>query len=188
MFSVLVFYATTDGHTRRIAETIASTLRKRGLHSEAHELSSRSPSPDWPTIRSAVVGASVHAGRHQKSAANFIAREARHLNARPAAFFSVSLSAASTNPAKVEVIRGLATKFVRDAGWQPERLACFAGKLAYTQYGFIKRFIMRRISAPEGGPTDTSRDHEFTDWTAVRDFAHKVADAATADQVSRAAS
>jgi menaquinone-dependent protoporphyrinogen oxidase len=188
MFRVPVFYATTDGHTRRIAEAIAATLREQGFESEACELTSKTPRPDWINIRSAVIGASVHAGRHQQIAARFIKREAQRLNARPSAFFSVSMSAASSNPAKVEVVRDLATKFVHDAGWNPRRIACFAGTLAYTQYGFIKRFVMRRIAKAEGGPTDTSRDHEFTDWTAVRDFALKVAKAASAGQVSRVAS
>jgi menaquinone-dependent protoporphyrinogen oxidase len=52
---------------------------------------------------------------------------------------------------------------------------CFAGKLAYTQYGVLTRWLMRRIAAREGGPTDTSRDHDLTDWVAVRDFALAVA-------------
>jgi menaquinone-dependent protoporphyrinogen oxidase len=188
MYKLPVFYATTDGHTRRIAETIAAALREEGFTSEAIELSSRMPHPNWINIRSAVIGASVHAGRHQRAAAQFIAREAKHLNARPAAFFSVSMTAASPNPAKVDLIRGVAAKFVHAAGWQPDRIACFAGKLAYTKYGFIKRFIMRRISAAEGGPTDTSRDYEFTDWIAVREFARNVADAARGDRPVQVAS
>jgi len=35
------------------------------------------------------------------------------------------------------------------------------------------------ISKRKGGPTDTSRDHEFTDWTAVDRFAHQFAAALT---------
>ena len=54
-------------------------------------------------------------------------------------------------------------------------MACFPGKLAYTQYGFVKRWFMRRIAEREGGPTDTSRDHDLTDWPAVREFALNVA-------------
>jgi len=33
---------------------------------------------------------------------------------------------------------------------------------------------MRRIAKKEGGPTDTSRDHEMTDWTQVRDVAEEL--------------
>lgn len=182
-----VFYATTDGHTRRVAEVIASTLRERGFTSEAQELTPGMSPPDWINIRSAVVGAPVYVGRHQQAAAKFIAREARHLNARPSAFFSVSLSAASSNPAKVDTVRGIATKFVQDAGWQPHRIACVGGKLAYTKYGFLKRWIMKWIASAEGGPTDTSRDYELTDWAAVHAFALAVADDA-GGQLAKAAS
>jgi menaquinone-dependent protoporphyrinogen oxidase len=126
-------------------------------------------------IASAVLGASIHAGRHQQSAIDFVAREAKHLNALPAAFFSVSLSAGSRDPSELDAARHFAADFVRAAQWEPRRVTCFAGKLAYTQYGFFKRWIMRWIAAREGAPTDTSRDYDFTDWKAVREFALSVA-------------
>ena len=49
------------------------------------------------------------------------------------------------------------------------------GRLAYTQYGILTRFIMRGIAAKSGGPTDTSRDYEMTDWTQVRNLARDLA-------------
>jgi menaquinone-dependent protoporphyrinogen oxidase len=168
--TVPVFYVTTEGHTRTIAEHVASTLREQGFDSEARELS-RETRIDWSDVRAVVVGASIHVGRHQRAAVDFARHEARHLNARPSAFFSVSLSAGSRNPAEVEAARGLAQSFVRAAGWAPQRTRCFAGKLAYRQYGFLTRQAMRFIAWREGAPTDTSRDYEFTDWAAVRQFA-----------------
>ena len=168
--TVPVFYVTTEGHTRKIAEQIASTLREQGFDSEARLLS-RETRVDWLDVRAVVIGASIHAGRHQKAAVDFARHEAPHLNARPSAFFSVSLSAGSRNAAEVDAARGLAQDFVRAAGWTPQRIRCFAGKLAYSQYGFLKRQAMRFIAWREGAPTDTRRDYEFTDWTAVRQFA-----------------
>ena len=168
--TVPVFYVTTEGHTRTIAEQVASMLREQGFDSEARLLS-RETRVDWLAVRAVVIGASIHAGRHQKAAVDFARQEAAHLNARPSAFFSVSLSAGSRNPAEVDAARGLAQSFVRAAGWTPQRVRCFAGKLAYSQYGFLKRQAMRFIAWREGAPTDTRRDYEFTDWTAVRQFA-----------------
>jgi menaquinone-dependent protoporphyrinogen oxidase len=101
----------------------------------------------------------------------FVERELRHLAVRPSAFFSVSLSAGSRNPAEVDAARSLAVGFVRAAGWEPRHLACFAGTLAYTKYGLSKRLAMQYIARAEGAPTDASRDYEFTDWNAVRQFA-----------------
>jgi menaquinone-dependent protoporphyrinogen oxidase len=175
MLRVPVFYATTEGHTRRIAQTIASTLREQGLDSEALDLERLQQSPDWPHIAAAIVGGSLHAGRHQRAVETFVAREAPHLSERPAAFFSVSLSVASSNAEKAAAARKIASSFVEGAGWFPQRLTCFAGKLAYTQYGFFTRWIMRRIAKAEGQPTDTSRDYDYTNWAEVRDFALAIA-------------
>jgi hypothetical protein len=35
---------------------------------------------------------------------------------------------------------------------------------------------MKRIAKKEGGPIDTARDHELTDWDAVARFATRMAD------------
>ncbi len=175
MGNVPVFCATTEGQTRRIAAEIAATLREQGFVSDVHCLSEAMPAVDWSNVRGVVVGASIHAGRHQKAAADFVRREAGHLSACPSAFFSVSLSAASRNPAEVDAARGLATHFVRQTGWEPTRVLSVAGKLAYSQYGFLIKQIMRFIAWREGAPTDTSRDYEFTDWSMVRQFALDVA-------------
>jgi len=188
MSAIPVFYGTTEGHTRRISEAIAAVLREQGFESEAVPLDSIRRSPDWITIVSAVVGGSLHAGKHQSSVAAFLKREVGHLNIRPAAFFSVSLSAGSRNPAEVATARDIAAKFVQAAGWEPRRVVCFPGKLAYTQYGFFTRWMMRRISVREGGPTDTSRDHDLTDWRAVREFALAVAADARERMLTLAAS
>jgi len=45
-----------------------------------------------------------------------------------------------------------------------------AGALKYTQYDFFTRLLMKRIAKKEGRTTDTSRDYEYTDWNAVRQF------------------
>jgi menaquinone-dependent protoporphyrinogen oxidase len=182
MGTVPVFYATTEGQTRRIAEQIASTLRQQGFVSEAREISTAMPPVDWLKVAGVVLGASIYAGRHQKTAVEFARNEARHLSARPSAFFSVSLSAGSRNPAEVDAARALARDFVTTAHWNPRRLACFAGKLAYSRYGFFKRQMMRVIAWREAAPTDTRRDYEFTDWTAVRRFALDIAEDVSRDR------
>jgi menaquinone-dependent protoporphyrinogen oxidase len=175
MYSIPVFYATTEGHTQLIAEAIASTLREQGFDSEAQQLRSGLTSPDWSNAASAVVGGSLHGGRHQAAVRAFVARELVHLNRRPAAFFSVSLSAASRNPSEVQAAHNIAERFVQDLQWQPRRLVCVAGELAYRKYGFLKRWVMRRIASREGAPTDTSRNYDFTDWNSVKAFALEVA-------------
>ena len=65
----------------------------------------------------------------------------------------------------------MAAAFPEHLGWKAGQVVCVAGRLAYTQYGLLKRFVMRRIAVKAGGPADTSRDHEMTDWDQVRDLA-----------------
>jgi menaquinone-dependent protoporphyrinogen oxidase len=75
----------------------------------------------------------------------------------------------------VAAAEALAKDFVEKAGWHPNAVACVAGRLAYTQYGFLKRLILRQIAKKEGASTDTSRDHEFTDWDKVASIAKEIA-------------
>lgn len=178
MCDVPVFYATTEGQTRRIAERIAGVLRAQGFDSVAIDINSPEPPRiDWQYVQGTFLGASVHAGRHQNAAEAFACAYSAELNARPSAFFSVSLSAASSNPKEKTAARRLAEAFTKEARWQPTWTVCFAGRLAYTRYGFLKRLMMRWIAKREGGSTDTSRDHELTDWSAVAKFANEMADA-----------
>ena len=144
MCEVPVLYVTTEGQTRRIAQRIAEALRRRGLDSVALDLTSREAEAlRWEQIRGAVVGASLHRGRHQSAAFYFVRAHARWLDERPSAFFSVSLSAGSANVHEVAAARDLAQAFVAGTGWHPRQIACFAGRLAYTQYGFVTKRLMR---------------------------------------------
>lgn len=165
---VPVFFATTEGQTRRIAERLAATLREHGRDSRAIDVASpEAQSIDWSRIGAAVVGASLHMQRHQKQARTFVARHAAALNRIPSASFSVSLSAASSHPEEAEAARHLAEGFPAALHWKPSLVRSLAGRLAYTQYGFLRRQLMKRIARKEGAPTDTSRDHEFTNWEDV---------------------
>jgi menaquinone-dependent protoporphyrinogen oxidase len=176
---VPVFFATSEGQTRRIAKRIASVLHDLGLESCAIDMAG----PDaanvhWAHVCGAVVGASIHAGKHQKAAERFVRSHAARLTSVPSAFFSVSLSAASMNAKEVEAAKNLATAFPPACGWTPVRIDSVAGRLAYLEYGFFIRWVMKRIARKEGAPTDTSRDYELTNWEEVdrlaRDMARRI--------------
>ncbi len=175
MNDVPVLYATTEGQTRRIAERISGILRERGLSSWALDVRDTS-ALDWKGVKAVVLGASLHLGRYQKRASVFAREHREELNRRPSAFFGVSLSAASRNSREVQEARRLAESFPRSAGWNPERIASFGGALAYRSYGLVVRYLIKWIARKEGGPTDTSRDHDLTDWSDVARFANEIAD------------
>ena len=133
---------------------------------------------DWTHVRGALVGASIHIGKHQKAAERFVKAHAVDLTSVPSAFFSVSLSAASKNAKEVEAAEKLAKAFPTACGWVPARIVSVAGRLAYREYGFFIRWVIKRIAKKEGAPTDTSRDYELTNWEEVdalaRDMAKRI--------------
>src|SRR4051794_18393871 len=98
-----VFFATSEGQTRRIAERFAIILRDEGLESATYDVANlQRTTVEWTAVRSAIVGASLHAGKHQPAAAAFVTAHVRELNGRPSLFFSVSLAAASQHRDEVE--------------------------------------------------------------------------------------
>jgi menaquinone-dependent protoporphyrinogen oxidase len=89
----------------------------------------------------------------------------------PAAFFSVSLTAASPTAEERAHLQSHVERFYRITGWHPKTFASFAGKLAYSRYHGLKRWGMVRIARAVHAPTDTLKDYEYTDWHAVERFA-----------------
>jgi menaquinone-dependent protoporphyrinogen oxidase len=171
-----VFYATTEGHSRRIAERISAVLHEHGLESRAIDAASAEAlDVDWRRVCGVAVGASVHAGRHQQAIETFIRAHRDQLAMRPSGFFSVSMRAASPRPADREGAEQLARTFLDRTGWQPGQVAAVAGQLAYTKYGWVMRWIIKRIARRGGLATDTTRDHDYTDWTQVARFAETLA-------------
>jgi menaquinone-dependent protoporphyrinogen oxidase len=171
-----VFYATSEGQTRRIAERLAAVLREEGFDSRAIDVGDPAVARiNWTMVRGVLVGASLHRHEHQQSAAAFVKAHAAELNRRPSVFFSVSLSAASRNPDEVEAARDIARAFPAAAGWQPHDVVTIAGSLAYSHYDFLTRLLMKRIARKEGAPTDTSRDYEMTDWAMVDGLGREMA-------------
>ena len=67
MCDVPIFYATTEGQTRRICAFTAEQVHKHGLDSRAIAIVSEDASDiDWTRVRGAGLGASLHAQKHQR--------------------------------------------------------------------------------------------------------------------------
>jgi menaquinone-dependent protoporphyrinogen oxidase len=174
--SLLILYATLEGHTARVAGRIAGRMRDAGHQVELREARAGEPLPDLARYGAVIVGASVHYGHHPAHLARALSRQRQALAAKPGAFFSVSLSAdgpGANRPAAARYVRS----FLRQAGWQPRDTAAFGGALQYSRYGRFKRWLVRAFVSVAGGDTDMSRDYEYTDWNAVARFADAFATA-----------
>ena len=125
-----------------------------------------------------IVGGSIIGGRHHKALVRFVRAHRVLLNAIPSAFFSVSGSAASPLETERAKARQLVDQFLDTAGWQPVRTETIGGAMAYTKYNPFLRWFMKRAAKAAGGSTDTSRDHEMTDWSQVERFVEAFAETA----------
>ncbi len=180
-----VFYATREGQTRRIAEHVAAALRAREFAVEVLDVGHALP-PDFDLVRyaGAVIAASVHIGKHEQEMVKFVKTHRAELERIPAAFLSVSLSEAGAEDASATAERRKRAEsdvdasieaFLRDTDWSPTHVHPVAGALLYRQYGALVRLVMRFIAKRAGATTDTSRDHEYTDWQALDRFAEELA-------------
>jgi menaquinone-dependent protoporphyrinogen oxidase len=117
-----------------------------------------------------IIGGSIIAGRHQPALVRFVRAHRGVLNETPSAFFSVSGSAASPLATERAKARQLVDVFLDETGWHPALSETIGGAMAYTKYNPIMRWFIKRSVKAAGGPTDTSRDHEMTDWSQVERF------------------
>ncbi|SFB78950.1 menaquinone-dependent protoporphyrinogen oxidase [Halobiforma haloterrestris] len=173
MTRVLVAYGSSEGQTAAVAERIADVLESDGHEPTLVDLGHSSADLESAEYDGAIVGASIHAGAHQRYVAEFVRDHRETLNRLPSAFYSVSLSAASEDEESQAAAEELLEGFLEETGWDPDGTLSVAGALRYSEYGLLKRFMMRRIASEESGDTDTSRDYEYTDWEDVESFARE---------------
>jgi menaquinone-dependent protoporphyrinogen oxidase len=174
--SIVVIYATREGQTQRIAEHMAATIRARGLTANVVHAGLLPSGFSFDAYSAAIVAASVHRQRHEQETIDFVKAYVHELERIPSVFVSVSLTQAGVEDpnapperrarAKTDV-RRMIDAFLAETGWKPERTQAVAGALRYTRYNLLLRFVMKQIAKRAGGSTDTSRDHEYTDWTAL---------------------
>jgi menaquinone-dependent protoporphyrinogen oxidase len=171
--TALLVYASTHGHTAKIAARLADTLRAEGLEVDLRDVTSAGDA--WPTRYDVVVvGASLHKERHQKEIVSWVIERREALAQPPSVFFSVSLSAAEDTEQSRAATQGCIDAFIAQTGWLPTRAEPIAGCLQYREYDVFTRQLMRLLMRSKGHPTDVSHDHDYTDWDAVDGLAHEI--------------
>ena len=184
-----VLYATREGQTRRIAERVAAVLRARDFTVDVIDVARELPTDFDPArYAGALLASPIHIGKHESAMIGFVKKWRAALESMPCTFLSVSLSQAGVEDVNATPERRARTAanvkktiddFLRQTRWHPTRVHPVAGALLYRQYGVALRLLMRFIAKVAGGSTDTSRDHEYTDWKAVERYAAEMAAEAT---------
>ena len=168
MTKILLVFHTSEGQTAKIADRIASTLRNASVDVAVHEVSD-APGPEG--FDGVIVGDSIHAVHHSRPLTRYLRGHRTALDTMPFALFQVSLTSADPDAEHTATAQRLVQELLDRTGFDPDLVGLFAGALVYTQYGYFKRRVMRAVSRREGGDTDMTHDHEYTDWQAVEQFA-----------------
>ena len=179
---ILILYATLEGQTAKVAERIATELRAKGQQVDSQAAGHLRADFSLDSYDAVIIGGSIHMGHFPKPLRHFVEQYHDWLNNHPSAFFTVCMAINSQRPDSRQQATIYAEKFMTETQWQPRQTVIFAGAVKYTQYGFITRFIMKMIAKREGGNTDTSRDHEYTDWDAVVRFTDQFVEGLLASQ------
>ncbi len=166
---ILIAYATVEGQTAHIADRIAEQIEAAGHQVILADLSQ--PGFGLPAgIEATILCAPIHAGRYPPAMIRFVQDWKSELQAMPTALVTVSLAIASEHEEERAEAMSYPERLRAETGFQATVMHHAAGALKYIEYDFFKRWMLRRIAEKAGGPVDTSRDHELTDWTAVSAF------------------
>ena len=173
MASFLVYYGTGEGQTAKVADRIVRVLTERGHDATGVNAADEPADCDVEEYDAVLVGASIHGGKHQQSVTDFVTANRDALSEKPTAFFQVSMSSATEEGE--EQAAGYVEAFLGETEWHPDRIAQFGGALRFSEFGFLKRFMVKQVVKRGMPDLDTSRDAEFTEWQSVEDFANDVA-------------
>jgi menaquinone-dependent protoporphyrinogen oxidase len=171
---ILLLYASTHGHTAKIAARIAAALEHDGATVDLRRLGANETEPAPPDYDAVILGASIHAGHHQRALVKWAERHHTALALAPSAFFSVSLTAADDTEEARAATQGYLDDFVEQTEWTPDRSAMFAGAVQYREYDLATRVLMRLLMRRMHHPSDASHDYDYTDWDAVERWAHEL--------------
>ena len=174
----LVIYASTHGHTAKIATRLAEAMRAEGREVDLRDV--KHAADAWPgRYDLVVVGASVHKNEHQKDIAAWVRERRDALVDMPSVFFSVSLAAAEDTAESRAATQQCVDEFCAKTGWTPTRTERIAGCLQYREYDMFTLLLMRLLMKKMGHPTDASHDYDYTDWDAVDRLGRELAGMAT---------
>ncbi len=163
MTTILVTFATKAATTQSIAERIGARLTEQG-----HEVAvvSVQDDPDPAAYGAVVVGSGILAGSVYSPAKAWVTKHAQALAARPYAAFIVCLSISSDKPEEHTAAEKYPEQLTGPVGAEPVASEVFAGSLVLSRRTWWERALARIVKAPTG---------DFRDWTAVDDWAGKVA-------------
>ncbi len=168
---VLIAYATTEGQTRKIAQTIADQIADLGHQPQLLDTARKRRDVHIDDFDAFVVAASVHQDRHQDEIEVFVASCLDVLAIKPGMFVSVSLATAFED--KAADAAGYIADFQSRTGWSPGQSLAVAGALKSDEYDYFQQQILQHIVLENQDSFRLDEPREFTDWAGLADAVKK---------------
>lgn len=163
---ILITYATTEGHTRKVCRFCADQLVSKGHAVELLRVEDAAD-VELALFDAVILAGSVHVGRLQEDLAGFAEAHAPVLNAKPTLLLVVSLSIAAKNDRDQEELDHIAKEFGTRTGWHAGQVEHVAGAFKFSEYDFFRSMAMRWIAWQQGTDVNPHKDTEYTDWSAL---------------------
>ncbi len=167
---VLVIFATWHGKARAIAEHIAAVLLANGVDAEPCDARTIWRDGIDASYDGVIVVSSVHFGTHSRLMQRVVRSTAPQLAKLQTAFVSISGAAASLDG--LDESERYIRRFLQATKWGPDFSYSCAGSIPFTQYGPLLRLMMKFTARVAGRGTDTTRDYDYTNWTALDALVH----------------
>ena len=174
MSKILIVYDSKEGQTRKIAEFIQQELYHNDWYADVITAGQKVLPNPVAFYSGIIVGGPVHISQYPKSLKIWVSHHRDALKQVPSAFFSVCLGILDKkNPKTIVAENDIMNRFLLDNDWEPTTKEIFAGALRYSKYNWLIKLIMKQIAKKEGGSTDVTTDHEYTDWQQVQGFVQR---------------
>ena len=154
---ILIFYATIEGQTAKIARFVEDEVREAGHEGVLVNAADETASVSFKGI--------VHERRHPEAFEMFLAAKRHELEAQSTLLISVSLMAAF--PSSLEEAREFATEMKMRTRFTPNEEALVAGAVRTSSYDYFSKQVLRHVVLRGRDYRPEDGDHEFTDWQAL---------------------
>lgn len=167
---VLIVFASTEGHTARLADMAAHRLRANGHAVNVVEAPQAERTLDPAGLAGVLVAASIHWGRYQASVTAFARANHAVLNALPSAFLSTSLSAAGVEQPDHVGLADFVRTFEAETFWTPRLVHHAAGAIRRSSYDYFRRLAVTLIARSRGDALAEAGAYDLTDYAALDGF------------------
>ncbi len=163
--TVLIFFATIEGQTGKIARFVADQARKAGHEVLLVDAADNTAEISFKGVDKVILAASVHERRHPSTFEVFLTAQRKALEAHDTLLLSVSLKAAF--PEGLEEAQDYVTEMNMRTGFTPDTQALVAGAVRTGSYDYFASQVVRHVVLRGQDADVNAGDQEFTDWAAL---------------------